>query len=439
MHAPRRVRFGILIASAAGAASGCGHAAAPPDTPAPAAEAAPAALHVPAGPMPVPASGSLVTPSDRPTLLEPLEVAAFPDGPVVVLLRRPASELATVRLSVPLTGAYERIGIARVLARLVEPRLLSAAAAAGMAARVDVGEDAIAITVTGPADLEELVTVARLGVSRPEVVPAALNEAVHRVEAAALAESELPSGLARRQLGAALFPLVPTRGGDAATVRSLTPDAVRAFWREFHRPDRMHAVVVGPWPMSELAPLFGGWHVPEAVAGTDREIGPPAEGGTQTVRPWLGAGYLFPDEYTAELQLARRFIARSMRSRPGGSAQAEVWWRDGATALVVFAVGEAGTPTDTLERLVRSAVLDLRRVDPASADREATALGEEFLLAARTSEGAAAVIGDLFDRTGDAHAAAWYLVALRSLDGASLYAIAERIERARPTIVRVEP
>lgn len=419
-NAPRRIRFGIVIALAALAAGACGTGSRTAD--------------------PSLTPGVEATPADRAGPLDSLEVVAYPDGPAVVLLGRPQAGLAAVRLSVPLTGAYERVGVARVLDLLVRPRMHAAAAALGAAVRSRVTEQALVFSVIGPAtDLEGLVRVARIGIEDAAVDPAALDEAAHRVRAEALAESETPAAFVRRQLGAVLFPLTPTRGGDAASTGALGPADIRAFRREFFAPERLRAVVVGPYSATDLAGAFSDWPAPEDAAAAPRtDSASSVIGGTQVVRPWLGAGWPVADDRTAELLVASRVIGADLRG-PAGDGIAEVWWSGGDAALVLIVPGERGTPMDSLEARARRAVGFLWRTAPEEVSRQAIALADGLLLDARTAGGAAALIGDLFDRTGDPLAASWLLLSLTRIDGDSMIRLAALLETVQPAVVRLEP
>lgn len=423
-NAPRRIRFRIGVALCALTAGACGSAPAPAAAPDPAAGLRHA--RSPAGPG---------------RALDSLEVFAYPGGPAVVLLGRPASEVAAVRLSVPLTGAFERVGEARVVERLVRPRMDAAAAEIGAVVRSGVNEQALVFSVIGAAsDLDRLIGIARLGVDVVPADPSALDEAAHRVQAEALAESETPGTFVRRQLGAALFPLTPTRGGDAASATALDPQAVLVFWRDFFIPERMRAVVVGPYDGARLARAFSGWPTPDAAAaGSYDDTARSVIGALQVVRPWLGLAWRVPDERSAELMVASRMLADGLQQPPLGGGVAEVWWSGGAAALVLIVPGERGTPLDTLETRARVAVEWLSRLPPQEAARHAAALLDDAQLAARSAEGASTLIGDLFDRTGNPRTAVWLLLALQAVDADAMRGLGDLLQTIQPTVVRLEP
>lgn len=423
-HAPRRIRFGAVSALAALAAGGCGSKAAAP-------VAAPTPAEAPASPPRHPAFASL-------------ETYAFPGGPSLALVRMPASELAAVRLSIPLAGAYERAGVARVLELLVRPRLEAEAAAIGASVHAEVGEEAVVRLLVGAAaDLGELVRIARLGVEPPAIDPAALDAAAHRVREGALAESETPASLIRRQLGAVLFPLTPTRGGEASRILGLAPEELRAFWRSYYRPDRMRAVVAGPFEGADLVDPFSAWSAPASadVPAPPTDTAGPVVGATQLVRPWVGVAWRVPDERTAELLLAARIVGDAGESGGAGGVRVapEVWWSGGSAAFVLIGRGEPPMPADSLERRTRAALERLRRASAHRVALEAAALADDVVLGTRTVGGAATLVGELFDRTEDPLAASWFLLALESLDGASLSRLADLLERLDPTVVRLTP
>ena len=106
--------------------------------------------------------------------------------------------------------------------------------------------------------------------------PAFAPDQVARLRDQQLAEisQELasPTGLARRAIAPLIYgPLhpygVPSSGlGNAAVVKALTPEALRAAHDTWLRPDTARITVVGDTTMAELMPLleraFGGWAAP---------------------------------------------------------------------------------------------------------------------------------------------------------------------------------
>ena len=115
----------------------------------------------------------------------------------------------------------------------------------------------------------------------PALPPAALGTVANQLAQVLTARDHSPAYLTQRSLRAALFPADdPTlREASAQTVRSLTPEDVRAYYRRVFRPDVTCIVVIGKISPTEaraaIENYFGSWKAEGTKPDTDLPGAPP--------------------------------------------------------------------------------------------------------------------------------------------------------------------
>ncbi|HEX4846687.1 MAG TPA: pitrilysin family protein, partial [Novosphingobium sp.] len=165
-----------------------------------------------------------------------------------------------------------------------------------------------------------------------------------------------PSALANRSLGPILFGPAhpygqPSDGlGDARSVGSLTPAALRTAQAEWLRPDNLTITVVGDVSMEALLPMleasFGTWQAPATPRGTkslDAAIPAPRPrivlidrpGSPQSV---IVAGRVLPltgrDQGLEPLELANEVLGNNFLSRLNLDLREEKGWSYGVRSVV---------------------------------------------------------------------------------------------------------
>jgi predicted Zn-dependent peptidase len=220
----------------------------------------------------------------------------------------------------------------------------------------------------------------------------------------------------RRALASKLFgtPFGAPVTGTPDSLAAVTPDAIRAFFRRFYRPDRMVLVVVGPVSADtvrkEAAGILGGI-APAAGDAPGPGAVPIAKAGRVEVSRRDGArvevGLAFPAAGDADVDVLCTILAGRLSAAVSGLAdRAEVshpWQRAG---LVVMTAGGPAENESALRDALRSAAavsaegISAAQVSAAIQRRQwAWWLEHEKPAAQSKALGLAAVLGDLDEAT----------------------------------------
>lgn len=285
----------------------------------------------------------------------------------------------------------------------------------------------VAYRVTGGrVDLDALLQLLREAAAPPTPDPRALAGAREELDARRDARSETPGGLLRRRLGRALerSPNGDAGAGDARIELPALEDA----WRRAHAPGRPTLVVAGDVEPVLLAgaavPLpgpFGGEAAPGvAPAGEDARV--------QTLRHWRGVGLAASRSEEATALVSARILSRRLDrvldERPRLEGSVELWRDTAGPALVVIgaAYSEERSFLARLAEALVSPPPSARAVADAAAELRA-----ELLLAARTPEGLAEVVGREAALADEPGAAATLLHRLEPVDAEAVVRMLERL------------
>lgn len=385
-------------------------------------------------------------------------VAARPEGgPLVVVREQPESRLVAIRLAVRVSEPPGLAGAARVVLELARPRLEGAVAAVGGRASVERTATHAVYRVVGPADEFDRLAAAVLRAAAwpADVEPGALAAARVAAQAQATAEADTPEPLLRARLREALFPELGGAPGAGADLAGLTPEQLRRWWAATAVASRAAVVVAGGVEAARVAAAFREWPVrgsrgspSTAVARRGGERPAPATRASppapQVVSRRLGLGYPASRLDPAALAVAAALLQEQFARSGMTGAAAEVWWSQRRRALVLLAAdrpaaagdGAAASPRTRLERAVADAA---ERADATAVARVRRRIVRDMLLAARSVEGLAEVVGGMLDRTGEPDAAPRFVAALERVDPHDVAGVLRALRETRPEVVEVAP
>ena len=381
-------------------------------------------------------------------------------GARLAFYRQPAQDLVALRMSFPLStedGPPE--ALARIAQGLAGQALAREAATYGARISLERTASYASFGITGAAaDLPALAGALQRAVawgdwSEQQVATARLVAATR-----ARRDVETPEPLLRRRLAAQLFPALPPEADSVPG--SLTAGALHRFWAHSFAPARMQAVVVGAVTEAQASAALGDWPEPRPPGETAEEAPAPDSATADSLRasgrvqaaadtgraslpqvlfPWAAVGWTAAAP-PAAVAVAARLVQERLAAQPLRYARAELWWWGDARALVTLGsatrTGDPAAPgvAAALDAGVAAAAAALSPEDVA---RARLAVARDILFSARSPEGLARFLGELFERTGDPAAGQAFLRALDRVDAAAVGAALKGLGEA--VVAEVKP
>jgi predicted Zn-dependent peptidase len=403
---------------------------------------------LPAG-APADAGGGGVEDGLRPAFFR----AAGARTPALVVQPQPEAALVAIRVTAATTGApFAELA----LHWLTDQALREGALRLG--AQVEGGHAGgrLVHAVVGPAAefaaLAELVRSALTGAAPP----AGSLEAARVAAAAARAGvEEVADGLLRERLRAELE---PTAAGGAGA-GPLSGDALAGLRRRVYAPGALLVVVVGGVTSADALAALGSWPaaprseapgrsaaVPadeayEAEARGDRPVPAP-----EVNAPWAGVALPAPGLAPAVVAVVAEVLQMHMSAVELRQGRAEFWWLRSGPAVILLGAAEVpaagagrragGDPATALRALPAETATLLTPEAVTTAKRR---LRRELLLAARTPQGLAAVLGEFTAWSGDAGAAAAFHAALGRVDTGAVEAALARLAETDAIVTELRP
>ncbi len=379
-------------------------------------------------------------------------------GARLALYREPAQALVAVRVSFPLStedGPPE--ALARMAQGLAQGELERQADAYGARVSLERSPTYASFAITGAAtDFDALVAVLRRGLAWGGWSDRDVETARLVAESWQRQRAELPEPLLRRRMAARLFPGRPARTDSVPP--ALTAAALHHFWARFFVPARMRAVVVGGVTEAQAVAALAAWPAPSRAGAVER-LAPEGEPGDsagaavrrrgtaradtgsvgrpQVLFPWAALGWS-TDASPAVVSVAARLVQARLAAQPVRDAHAELWWTPDRSSLVVLASAAAASDSASVARALATGVSDVAAaVTGADAAAARLAVARDILFSARTPEGLARFLGELFDRTGDPAAGQAFLRALGRVSAAAVEGMLRRL--GEPVTAAVVP
>lgn len=360
-----------------------------------------------------------------PAALTGRELANPSEGPRIVVLDDPDSELVSFRLSVPTPPAIDVATAAPILQRMGERRM--AGTASNLGARVEAGSTAQALTwtVTGAlADLDHLTFLLRQATRAPRANEG-FRSARNAVEARLTRLGETGSGRLEAQLRAEASPGEPSVAQIRNRIRSFGFGDLLEAWRATHRPEAMTLVVAGDVSMPVLLAAISGLADPGEPGAMEAPPppSPPVRDRPDILRGWYGVAWPAPRPLDPRSAVAAVLAARSLEDTQADfEAYVRLWEGRGGDVLAVL-----GTAYNRGDAAMRRSIRQLPTVLADGLDDERVAevrerLALNLLAQARTPWGRANAVGRFIDAGQPLDAAARWLDELRRVDASALRA-----------------
>jgi hypothetical protein len=387
--------------------------------------------------------------------------AAGPRAPALVVQPQPEAALVAIRVTAATAG--------EPLAELALHWLTDQALREGalrLGAQVESGHAGgrPVHAVVGPATeftaLAELVRAALTGGP-----PAAGSLEAARVAAAAARAGveEVPDGLLRERLRAELDPVSAATGSGGAA--ALSGDALPSLRSRVYAPGALLVVVVGGVTAAEALAALGSWPAASRSGAPQRraaapeaerdESDPGVEPGNRAVpapevnAPWAGVALPVPELAPAVVAVTAEVLQMHMSAVELRQGRAEFWWlRTGPAVVLIGAAEVQASGAGNRGRRAGDGPAAVLRAFPAEAatlltpEAVATAkrrLRRELLLAARTPQGLAAVLGEFTAWSGDAGAAAAFHEALGRVQPRAVAAALARLAETEAIVTELRP
>ncbi len=364
-----------------------------------------------------------------------------PGGPTIAFFQGPNHRLLSLRLSFPLTEAVEEAGAGQVLRVQALERMQPMAQRIGARVEVHRTPQAIVYQVTGAAsDLDFLIWILREGVQPPRSPDFAA--ARRRVLTEAQRRLETPEGVLALRLRRALSPGEAPVGGTPPVLERLEPSHISALWARSHELSTARLVVVGGV-------------TPEAVLAALTDLGlpsdapipqlppPPSSGeprGTpEVIRHWTAAAYPVEGRDPTALVLAQ-LLADRVRETPGDyEIGVEVWDLVAGRALVL-----SGAAYPRQQTAMRNRVAGLLNeiegsIDDDTVRRIASGLRTDILVAGRTPDGLAELVGQAWDTGTGPEGIENLMIRLESLRAADLSGLVGTLRARTPVREEIRP
>ncbi len=374
--------------------------------------------------------------------LQPNEVLSVPGGPEVAVVRTSGSEVASLRVSVPLREEGAEGGSGYLLAMAATERMKGLAGRIGAMAAAERTPGAIVYQVSGPVtELDFLGWILREGVGRPRIDAPA--EALERLRIELERRLETPRGVLAARLRAALAPATASIFGTVGSLERMDRARLTGVWERTHLRDAARVVVAGGVP-SELALLLvndlglrdapGG-----ATLASGEETGSPLPD-PEVIRHWIAEAYPLLDGDEAGALVAARFLAEAYESgNDDFEVGLEIWDTGGGRALVVTgaAYGRSREPMEArLEGMFAEAA---GRITERDVERLSDALRAEILMAGRTPWGLADIVGQAWDAGGGPGGIDELTTALASVGSVEVIGLLGALGRADPVREELHP
>jgi predicted Zn-dependent peptidase len=372
----------------------------------------------------------------------PENVLSVPDGPRVVKLPAPGSEVVAIRVSIPLAEGHTEAGAGRLLQILSAQRVEGLAGVLGLhveGARTPWG---ISYTVAGVlTDFEDLVAVLREAVAEPDVANTEFERHRRALHDEMLRTIELPAARLGAELRARAV-TEPPPDGTPATLDRMTRVTLRDVWARTHQPSRMSIVVSGDVPDETLLTAFEEMGAPGGRSSGRPEgaAQPPQRGGTQVYRHWYGEAFRVADPRDPHAAVVTVLASDWLRVADEPFEAAVQLWETGDVQLItVVAAAYTGNSVAMRQRMPRLLVNTRQALTAAGVESAVSRLRREVLVGARTPVGLVNVVGRHMDATGEPGGARRFLNALDRVSLESTRAFLSTLERQAPLRAEVRP
>ena len=374
--------------------------------------------------------------------LQPDEMLSIPGGPEVAVLRTAASEVVSLRVSVPLREEGAEAGAGYLLAMEADERMQELARRIGARAEAERTPQAIVYRVSGPVtELDFLGWILREGMGPPPLNGVEAMLARLRVEHDRRLET--PRGVLAARLRAALVPSAASVFATAGSLERMDRARLADLWDRTHLRGMARVVAAGGIP-SELVLLLV-----NDLGLRDAPVGAPVAAGEETgsplpdpevIRHWVAEAYPFLDGDEAGALVAARFLGEEYETVRGDfEVGVEIWETGGRTALVVTGAAYGRSQEAMEGRLERMFEDAAARISEDDIERLSDALRTDVLMSGRTPWGLTEIVGQAWDAGRGPGGTDQLLTALDGIGAIEVIGLLGALARATPLREELHP
>jgi predicted Zn-dependent peptidase len=387
-------------------------------------------------------AGALAVPGHASAQLLPDTTLTLPGGPTVAVLQLGASEVVSIRASVPFSERPEEAGAGQLLRIQARDRMTNLADRVGATVEVHRTPSALVYQISGAGqDLDFLAWALREGMAAPESgrFDAARREVVTDLER----RLETPEGALGLRLRRALAPGSVPLTGTLASLERMDPSRLTAAWARSHHRPNVRVVVAGRIDPTLVMAALADLGLPDSAPEPHIPPGEPlaeAQPAPEVIRHWVGRAYRLDGDAGATALVASRHLARVLQESPGDyEAGVELWGLETGQALVVSGAAYPRSQQAMRSRVAGLLSEGLDRLDQSRVRELAEELRSELLFAARSPWGAADLVGQGWDAGFGPDGVGVLIAALESLDEGRVRALLEGLSGTTPVQEEIRP
>jgi len=365
-----------------------------------------------------------------------------PDGgPSIAVFHGGASEVVSIRASVPLIEAVEEGGAGQLLRIQAQARMESLAGRIGARVEVHRTTRSMIYQVSGSVqDLDYLSWILREGMGPPEAsrFDAAARQALVDLQR----QLETPEGTLARRLVQSLSPGIPPLQGSEGVLERLDASRLSAIWARSHVRPEVRVVVVGRVDPTLLLATLADLSLPEEgprpqlppIASTGESRGSP-----EVIRHWMARAFLLDDVGAASL-ISSRHLSLLLRESPGDFEASVELWEVGAGRALIFSGAAYSRSRQALQtRLAGLLNEGLQSLDATRVRRIAAELEREIRLASRHPWGLAELAGQAWDSGGSPDGVAELIEEIERTTTEEVRAFLQGLAERTPVVEELRP
>lgn len=374
--------------------------------------------------------------------LVPDTVLTPPGGPAIALFQTGATEVVSLRVSIPLEETVEEAGAGQLLRIQARDRMDDLAGRIGARAQVQRTPRTMVYQVTGSVeDLDFLAWILRVGLSPPD--PNRFEAARREARTDLDRRLETPEGtLALRLLNALSPGATPLQGSQGAFDR-MDHGRLSAVWARSHVRSDARVVAAGRIDAPVLLSVLTDLGLPEegpspqlsGTGATGQSLGSP-----EVIRYWVADGYPLEGASLGTGLVTARLLAGMVRDSPGDfEASVEIWEIGLRRALVLSGAAYPRGRSALSNRLSGLLAEGAGQVEGERVARAVAELEADVRASAQDPAGLAEFVGSAWDRDGDPESADAFLRELRDVTLDQVEALLRELAARSPVREELEP
>ena len=374
--------------------------------------------------------------------LVPDTVLTPPGGPTIALFQAGATEVVSLRVSIPLEEAVEEAGAGQLLRIQARDRMESLAQRVGAQVEVQRTPRTMVYQVTGAVeDLDFLGWILREGLSPPD--PNRFESARREASTDLERRLETPEGALALRLLNALSPGAAPLQGSQGSLDRMNHGRLSAVWARSHVRHQARVVAAGRIETPVLLSVLTDLGLPDQGPSPQLPSGEAtgqSMGSPEVIRYWVADGYPLGGASLGAGLVAARLLAGVVRDAPGDyEAAVEIWEIGTRRALVLSGAAYPRSRTALSNRLSELLSEGMAQVGTERVAETVAGLETEVRASVQRPAGLAEFVGAAWDRDGDPEAADTFLSELRNVDPDQVETLLRELAAQSPQRQELEP